>query len=164
MEDSMDDRIGAILQGAVAGMTGTLALLVLRTASERMMPSTMPPVRKDPGEFMVEKAEALLRPEIRERVPQAVEMVAAKSVAAGYGVTAGALYGALRPRGGNTLTDGALLGLGVWAAGYLGWLPAIGLMPPVAEQETVEALGPPIRHVLFGVATVATYRWLRRRK
>jgi hypothetical protein len=58
----------------------------------------MPPIREDPGEFMVEQAEELLPEETREQVPTVVETVAAKSLALGYGMTAGAIYGALRPR------------------------------------------------------------------
>jgi hypothetical protein len=45
-----------------------------------------------------------------------------------------------RPRGGSALLDGALLDIASWAAGYLGWLPALGLMPPVWRQD------PPAAH------------------
>jgi hypothetical protein len=86
--------------------------------------------------------------------------VAAKSLALGYGLTAGAIYGALCPHPGNLLVDGTALGLGVWAAGYLGWLPALGLMPPVQQQETEQIAGPIVQHVIFGVATVAADQWL----
>lgn len=100
---------------------------------------------------------------MRSRVPAPVEAIAALSLAAGYGVTAGALYGALRPGGGNVLLDGTALGLGTWAAGYLGWLPAMGLMPPVSEQDVSQVVGPVARHILFGIATVLTFRRLRER-
>ena len=73
----------------------------------------MPPMREDPGEFMVEQAEELLLEEAREQVPVTLETVAAKSLALGYGMTAGAIYGALRPRTGNLLVDGTALGLGI---------------------------------------------------
>ena len=39
-------------------------------------------------------------------------------------------------------------------------LPALGLMPPVQRQETEQIAGPIVQHVIFGVATVATYQWL----
>ncbi len=81
-------------------------------------------------------------------------------MAGGYGLTAGALYAALRPDAGPILCDGLVLGLATWAAGYPGWLPALGLMPPVREQGAAQAFGPAIRHALFGVVTAAAYRRL----
>ena len=146
--------------GAAAGVAATFLLQGVRTSEQKLLPETMPPLREDPGEFMVEQAEELLPEETREQVPTVVETVAAKSLAIGYGMTAGALYGALRPRPGNLLVDGTALGLGVWAVGYLGWLPALGLMPPVEQQETEQVAGPIVQHVIFGLATVAAYQWL----
>lgn len=159
----MNERIEGVLQGAAAGLMGTVVLQGLRTASGGVLPGSMAPVREDPGEFMIHKAEARLPPRVRGRIPAPMETVAAKSLAVGYGMTAGALYAAFRPGGGDLIVDGSLLGLGTWAAGYLGWLPALGLMPPVSEQESLETIAPPIRHILFGMATVAAYRLLRGR-
>jgi hypothetical protein len=160
---TMTQQAGALercARGAAAGLVGTLALQVLRTASENVLPGTMPPIRQDPGEFMVERARSALPASLTSRIPTAVETTAAKALAAGYGVTAGAVYGLLRPRGGDLLVDGLVLGTGTWAAGYLGWLPALGLMPRVLEQDGPEALGPVVRHALFGIAVVAAYRAL----
>jgi len=53
----------------------------------------------------------------------------------GYGTSAGGLYGLLF---GNTsvppVTFGVGYGLAVWAASYLGWLPAAGIMRPATRQ------------------------------
>ncbi|HEX9372389.1 MAG TPA: hypothetical protein VF897_15350 [Roseiflexaceae bacterium] len=87
---------------------------------------------------------------------------AATSLGLGYGATAGAIYAALRPRFGNLLLDGALLGLATWAIGYLGWLPASGLLPPVQEQAAEQVAAPIAQHLVFGLATVAAYQALRR--
>jgi hypothetical protein len=157
---SQHNLIEHIALGAVAGVAATFLLQGVRTTEQKLLPATMPPMREDPGEFMVERAEELLPDETREQVPATAEIVAAKSLALGYGMTAGALYGALRPRPGNLLLQGTVLGLGVWAAGYLGWLPALGLMPPVQRQETEQVASPIVQHVIFGVATAAAYQWL----
>lgn len=151
-----------LVRGAAAGLVGTLALQVMRTASETALPTTMPPIRQDPGEFMVEKVEDALPGSVTARIPALAETAAAKGLAAGYGITAGAVYGLLRPHGGDLLVDGVALGVGTWAAGYLGWLPALGLLPPFREQSTPEALGPVLRHALFGIAVVAAYHVLER--
>ena len=159
----MNDRIRGVVEGAAAGLIGTIVLQGLRTSSASALPGTMPPIETEPGEFMVRKAEMLLPKEIRSRVPTLVEAVAGRSLAAGYGVTAGALYGVLGPRNGSTVLNGTVLVLGTWAAGYLGWLPAMGLMAPIAEQDLPQVAGPVVRHVLFGIATVAVFQWLRAR-
>jgi hypothetical protein len=68
-----------------------------------------------------------------------------------------------RPTGGPPLADGVILGVATWATGYLGWLPAAGLMPPVWQQTAPQAIAPIAEHALYGITTVATYGWLRER-
>jgi hypothetical protein len=54
----------------------------------------------------------------------------------GYGAGAGAVYAALAPHlTQRPVLGGVAFGLGVWAASYLGWLPALGL-PASAPDET----------------------------
>ena len=148
--------------GAAGGFVGTLVIQSLLRASMKWLPSTVPPMRGDPGEFMVHKAEEALPDTVREHIPQAVETIAGKALGIGYGVAFGALYGAVRPRGGNVLTDGIVLGLTCWAAGYLGWLPAIEAMPPVWEQKPAQVLGPVVEHLAYGVVATETCTWLER--
>jgi hypothetical protein len=146
--------------GAAAGFAGTLALQGLMAAGKRWFPETMPPIRKDPGEFMVEKVEESLPEAVSARVPPLAETAGARSLAIGYGMTAATIYGALRSGERNVIVEGSLLGLGTWAVGYLGWLPALGLMPPLPRQGLKEAVGPLLQHVVFGVMSVAAYRKL----
>lgn len=147
--------------GAAAGLAGTLFLQLLRKSSERALPSTLPPIRRDPGEFLVDKAEAQLSYKRRNRIPDWVEDLTASGLALDYGCMFGLAYAALRPHGGPVALDGAALGLITWATGYLGWLPASGLMPPVWKQDWPEAVGPLLRHLGFGIATAGTYRLLQ---
>ena len=72
-------------------------------------------------------------------------------------MSSGVLYGLVRSGRGSILVDGPLLGLGVWAAGYLGWLPATDLMPPITEHEPKQIAVPIVEHALFGIAVVAAY-------
>jgi hypothetical protein len=48
-------------------MAATLLLQGMRTTSKKLLPASVPPIRKDPGEFMLKKAETLLPPERRSR-------------------------------------------------------------------------------------------------
>ena len=130
----------------------------LLAAHKRVSPRTMPPIRQDPGEFMIAHAKSALPASARRRIPGAAETVASTGLHLGYGATFGALYGAMRSSGGSAWTDGPLLGLLTWAAGYLGWLPASELMPPLWKQDASRAALPAVEHALFGVATVAAYQ------
>lgn len=146
--------------GAAAGLAGTLGLLALQTASERWLPETMPSYAEDPGEFMVRKAEARLPRRTRKRIPAPIHTAAAQALAAGYGIAAGAVFAAVRGTPAGVFRDGVVLGLATWVAGYAGWLPALGLLPPLRDQPRGEVVGPAGRHVLFGILTVAVYRGL----
>jgi hypothetical protein len=154
--------MGQVLLGALGGLAGTAAMGGVLKVAQKRLPGTIPPIRKDPGQFMVKQAEHLLPRRMRRRIPKAAESTAAQLLAAGYGLTFGALYAALRPRaGGHPIREGLALGTLTWAAGYLGWLPATGLMPPVWKQSAPRALAPLAEHALYGVVAVAVYDWLR---
>ena len=145
-----------IVLGAVAGFGGTFVMQGLRTLSAKALPDSKTPMKQEAGKFMLGK--------IKEHIPipEKLDSAAEKSLHLGYGMTGGAIYGALRNRAGSTFLDGALLGLGVWAAGYLGWLPATDLMPPVTEQSPQQIAVPIVNHALFGIAVVAAYDSLMR--
>jgi hypothetical protein len=157
--DIAAQRIGA---GAAAGLVGTALLQGLMAASQKWAPESLPPIKQDPGEFMVEKAEQQLLDTLREKVPEQLEKAAAKSLAFGYGTTFGALYATSRSETKNLLLEGSALGLAAWGVGYLGWLPASGLMAPVTKQEPEQIVGPILSHILFGIVTVGLYRLFRR--
>src|SRR5581483_12459158 len=149
--------------GAAAGLVGTIAIQALLKANQKIAPTSIPPVRQDPGEFMVNKAESLMPLQAREKVPDVVESIAAKSLALGYGLTFGALYVAFRPKDTRVLLDGLVLGLVAWATSYLGWLPVLGLMPPVWKQRPAQIIAPIATHLVYGVATASAYDWLEDR-
>lgn len=158
MKNNLPERVAL---GAAAGLVGTLAIQVLRTASQKWAPQTMPPVRQEPGSFMTRQAERFLPDAARRNITHQHEQAASKAMGIGYGLMFGAAYAALRPEGGSSWLDGALLGVATWAAGYLGWLPAAGLMSPVWEHSPAQAVAPVVRHAAYGVATVAAYDLLQ---
>ena len=143
--------------GAAAGLVGTFVIHALRAIDSKYFPKGSPPIRRDPGEFMVHQSERALPARTMQKIPESVEHAAAKTLGIGYGMTFGALYGAARGQGGSIGVDGPALGLACWAAGYLGWLPATGLMPPVWRQTPSQAIIPVVEHALYGVATTAAY-------
>jgi len=132
-----------------------MVLEPIRTATASRFPSSKPPIRQEPGEFMIERIERALPSSIRTRIPEGAEKLGAKSLALGYGITFGAAYALVRRKPGNILVEGTALGLATWAAGYLGWLPATKLMPPVTQQKPQQIAAPIAQHIVFGIVAVA---------
>jgi uncharacterized membrane protein YagU involved in acid resistance len=154
--------------GALAGAAGTAVIQGMMAGSQRFAPETLPPMKKDPGEFMVEQAKSALPRKVRKKIPQKAESAVASTLGLGYGSTFGLLYAALcanrrSSSATRVLVDGAALGTATWAVGYLGWLPATRLMPPVWKQEPKQILSGILSHVLFGIATVGVFTWLARK-
>jgi hypothetical protein len=152
-----------LLAGVGGGLAATAGMYGMRTATGNWLPEATPPMRQDPGEFMVEQAESVLPARKRQRVPERAEAAASSALHFGYGTTAALLYAALAGERPNVLRDGLLLGIGVWAAGYLGWLPRTGLMPPITQQRKAQVVVPLLQHAAFGVVAVVVYDWLQRR-
>jgi hypothetical protein len=148
--------------GAVAGFAGTFLMQGMMKSAGRLVPDAAAPLTGDAGEYMVGKTETVMPERAVAALPAPLEQAAAKSLHLGYGMTSGLLFAALRPRPRNVVVEGAALGLGVWAAGYLGWLPAAQLMPPLREQTAKQIAVPLAEHVLFGVAVAAMYEGLTR--
>lgn len=165
MSMQRDDLAVRVGLGAAAGLVGTAVLQGLLAANQKYAPRTMPPMRGDPGRFMVEHAEELLPEGWSERVPEGAERAVSSGLGLGYGMTFGALSAAagsgVGTGRGSVVARGTALGLAAWAAGYLGWLPATGLMPPVWKQRPAQVAGPIVGHALFGIVTVAAYDLMR---
>jgi hypothetical protein len=70
------------------------------------------------------------------------------------------LYAAIVPR--STATRGVAFALGVWAASYAGWIPALGLLPPPGRDNPRRAWTTATAHVVYGaVLGAGLARWDR---
>jgi uncharacterized membrane protein YagU involved in acid resistance len=160
MRKSLGKDIGL---GAIAGIAGTGLMQGMLAGSRKFAPQTLPPMKDDPGNFMVEQAEKLLPEPAQEKIPSSAEKAAAMALAFGYGTTFTMLYAGLPRRQRRILMDGAALGGLTWAVGYLGWLPVAKLMPPIWKQEPKQVVPNIFSHLLFGIATVGLFNWLRKK-
>jgi len=72
----------------------------------------------------------------------------------GYGTAAGSLYASVSP---NVPVapwlSGMLFGLGLWFAGYMGWLPALRILPPANKQPRERTIVMIVAHVVWGLFT-----------
>jgi hypothetical protein len=133
-------------------------------ATSSRFPVTTPPFRGDPGDFMVKRVERVLPERVQQAIPRAAETAAARTLALGYGLTFGTLYGLVRRKPGNVLVEGTALGLVTWAAGYLGWLPATGLLPPIMRQRPAQAVTPIWQHIAFGIVAAGVVAFVSRER
>jgi hypothetical protein len=154
------DLMKKIAFGALAGAVGTLVIRGARSANDKLFPNATAPINADPGARIIEKIESVLPQQIKEKLPASLEEVGSKFLSFGYGSTGAAIYTAVRSQP-QILVDGAALGAAIWAAGYMGWLPAMGLMPPVTHHKPKQVISSLMQHMLYGVATVSAYRKLR---
>jgi len=145
-----------VVLGAAAGFGATMVLQQVMALTAKAVPNSKPPIKQDPGEFMVAKVEEHVK------LPAKLETAAAKSLHLGYGMTSGALYGAIRNRKSSVFLDGAILGTAVWAAGYLGWLPATDLMPPITQHSPRQIAVPIFNHIVFGIAVATAFDGMMR--
>ena len=156
-----------ILFGAAAGLAGSIVLQGFRLGTKKLVPSAEPPIREHPGKFMLDQAEKALPRKTRRAVQQRLngkpELMLANLLGAGYGVTFGALLASAQAKEKRIVRDGILFGLATWAVGYLGWLPATGLMPPIWKHKPKQIVAPLIEHSLYGIATAAAYQLIQKR-
>lgn len=160
----MNQKLGKNLGlGAAAGAVATAIVQGAMAGTKKFAPQSLPPMKEDPGKYMVKKAEQWLPRRTRRKIPDMARTAAGIALAFGYGMTFGSLYAIFRPKDAKALRHGAALGTSVWAAGYLGWLPATKLTPPVWKQKPRQVIPSILTHIIFGVATVALYKQAKKR-
>ena len=160
----MNQSVGKnIALGAAAAAAGTAIIQGMMAGTKRFAPQTLPPMKQDPGKYMVKKAEQLLPRRTRRKIPDVARKAAGIALAFGYGMTFGSLYAIIRPKDARVLRHGTVLGTTAWAAGHLGWLPATKLTPPVWKQKPRQVIPGILTHIIFGVATVALFQQAKKR-
>ncbi|GCE26379.1 membrane protein [Dictyobacter alpinus] len=134
--------------GAVAGGIATIPMTIFMLAAHRFLPAwqkdALPP-EKITGEVADRTNMDLNKPEL---------LGATLTAHLGYGASMGSLYstfaGKLKL---PPLLKGSLFGLGVWAASYMGWLPA-GKFLAAGTNETSERNSLMIiAHLIWGGVT-----------
>ena len=140
--------LGRILMGAAAGTAASIPMTMYCEYMHARLPGE-PPRPLPPREIV--EALAVKTGVSRELSERDVQNLALAGHFC-YSAATGALFGLLRPRGpARTVAAGALFGLGVWAASYLGWLPAAGLHQPI-KYDPVARTGLMVGgHIVWGV-------------
>lgn len=71
-----------------------------------------------------------------------------------YGALTGAIYPLTRERVAHPILYGSGYGLAIWGASYLGWIPALGILPPATRQPTHRRRLMIGVHLIWGAGTV----------
>lgn len=133
-----------IIVGALAGAAATVPMTVLMLEWHRRLPNSeqypLPP--REIFDEIVEQADADKHLGESERV--------ALSLAGhfAYGASCGAIYQTIIKR--PTAANGAVYGVGVWTASYLGWLPAFKILRPATEHPLKRNALMIAAHVVWG--------------
>jgi hypothetical protein len=127
--------------GAVAGYCATLAMTAMMQRLHERLPE--------------EERYPLTPREITETVAPARtdDSTATRTLLAhfAYGALTGALYGFASKRAG--LAGGALYGVGVWCASYLGWIPSFAILKPATQHPARRNALMLAAHVVWGAVT-----------
>lgn len=125
------------VSGALAGIAGTAAMSAALGVSD-----AFGVMDKQPPRMIIE---ALL-PDLDEAETNATAVVCH----IGYGKLAGVGYTmVVAPEHRNAAT-GILYGAAVWAAGYEGWLPLLGILPPAHRDKPSRAWTMFLAHIIYG--------------
>lgn len=141
--------IRKMLHGAAAGMVATLPMTIfMQTAWLRLPAREMNPL---PPRRITRR---LLRETgLHPRISETNERVLTWVLHFLFGAAAGSLYGILDDRiPGRQSVKGTLAGMVVWSGSYLGWIPALGILPPATRHPWRMNLLMIVAHFVWGIS------------
>jgi len=159
---STQDAMSHMAAGAAAGLAATVPM----TAAMKLAQRALPPHQRHPLPPRRITLRALRKAGLRPHVHLDESQRHGLTLAAhyGYGTAAGAAFGLLAPRHTReAISAGVGYGLLVWAASYLGLMPALDLHPPATRESLGRNAMMIAAHVVWGAALGAAAAALRRR-
>ena len=155
----MNPRAIDLARSAGAGLLATLPMTATMGALFRALPRR----ERDPLPPRQITSRVLERI-AGEAAPEDVEVPATWISHFAYGAGAGLAFGLLPDeRSLPPVAKGVAFGLAVWSGSYLGWLPAVGLMPPATRHPPGRVALMIAAHVVWGAALGALAGGPRRR-
>jgi hypothetical protein len=155
-------RIPVLLQGALAGILATVPMTLFMGGAHYLLPKRQR-YPLPPRLITLQAAEKVgLKDTVKE---EPIFTLTTSAAHFAYGADGGILYSLLARRIPlNTILKGFLFGTGFWALGYLGWIPAAGLLRPATEHPTQRALLMLLSNALYGIFTALFFDTLADRK
>jgi uncharacterized membrane protein YagU involved in acid resistance len=143
-----------LLLGGIAGFVATLPM----TATVRLIHRQLPPRERYPAppRELIDSASGAAGADLDDETARDITLAAHYL----YGASAGAAVAALVPR--PSVAVGAAAGAAVWAASYLGWIPAVGLLEPATGHPARRNAMMVGAHFVWGAAAALALRELYR--
>lgn len=156
---TMVTHMGRFTAGALAGIFGT----IFHTAVTWALHPRLPRARHRPAPPVEITARIAERADLDTAKTGPGLLIASGALHFGYGAATGALYPLVadRMRAPPAVT-GIAFGLGVWAASYLGWIPAARLLAPATRQPAERNTTMILAHIAWGAALGLAYDKLRK--
>ena len=153
--------IDKLLKGAVAGFIGTGPMTASMIVGWRLLPA-QEKYPLPPRQITSEVAERL---GIDDHMSKG-ELTATTLISHfGYGALFGSLYGLLNENVRlQPSIKGILAGIALWIGSYLGWLPAIGILPPATRHPWRRNMLMIIAHVVWGATMGMVFKKLNSEK
>ena len=143
------------LRGAAAGLLATVPMTVAMLIAHRVLPARQRyPV---PPRLITERWLDRDHSEAGIRAWTLINHF-------GFGAMAGSFYSGLGFDKRQPEVTGPAFGLAVWTASYLGWVPALGLMPPATRQPAERNAMMVGAHLIWGAALAGAALILSPRK
>lgn len=139
-----------VVAGTLAGLIATVPMSAAMLLLHRLEP---PETRHTPLPPETVTAHAAEDADVRDDLGE--EGLRAATVAGhfAYGAAAGALYAPLAGVLPRPAVSGIGFALALWGVGYLGWVPAVGLMPSATEQPAARNVVMIAAHAVWGATT-----------
>ena len=146
------------LVGAGAGSVGTVPMTLFMLGAHRLLPGWQK-YALPPEKITQEAAE---RADIELNKPQ---LLGASLVAhLGYGASMGSLYNTFAKRVKlPAIVKGAVFGIVVWGASYLGWLPSASFSEAASDEPMKRNLLMIGAHIIWGMTTAVVTDQIERR-
>ncbi len=150
--------MNSLTSGAVAGLAGTTVMTGAMFLTKK---AGMVPGKLEPKEIAENSEEKL---GVRDYLPEPAFEASWVMLHFGYGTLSGVAYALAQKMAldlERPVLVGPLFGVLLWAFGYCGWLPVLGLYPPPTQVPKRKAAANILTHVVYGTATAVAHRVLR---
>jgi uncharacterized membrane protein YagU involved in acid resistance len=147
-----------IARGVITGLVGTAVMSVAFLSMEK---AGMVPGKLEPKEIADNFEEKI---GVRDYLPKPAFEASWIMLHLGYGTFSGVVYTLalkMAPNLGSLVVQGPSLGIILWAFGYCGWLPLLGLYPLPTHVPKRKVGANILAHMVYGTAAVVTRRVLK---
>jgi uncharacterized membrane protein YagU involved in acid resistance len=152
--------VTSILAGAASGLLASLPMSVSMNIMHRLLP--------EEEKYPLPPTEITLAASERAGIGKVVREDPLKTTAVGaghfsYGSMGGVIFALLSKKMlFPALLNGSLFALLYWAVGYMGWLPAAGILSPATKHPPRRTALSITAHLIYGIGTALIYNRLMR--